>query len=307
MVVLVVIRAMVLPGAMQIHMMVEWIQIGICSLRAQEVAFLLMVHQALMHLVMDMVLPIMVLDMVVMVVMAVPVLAMVDLLVLRMGILTSQVLGMQVVHLVPLEAHGAVKLHLAMVPWATDMLHLGAHQMLVLGALVLVQLLLVNLLVGLLGMGIKVMDMVVMLEMMDPMGIQLDMELLGGVLGVLQTVILGVHHLNYRGVAVATWEVVMGMQMEIQGMEMQVGDPSHNFLEIMGLRAMDFMVGNLVMVGDTVVLRIGKANNSDHKHIDANWILITTLQEVLQRFLVPSSRESGSNWMLMLIGTGWIA
>lgn len=98
----------------------------------------------------------------------------------------------------------------------------------------------------------------------------------------------------------------MGMQMEIQGMEMQVGDPSHNFLEIMGLRAMDFMVGNLVMVGDTVVLRIGKANNSDHKHIDANWILITTLQEVLQRFLVPSSRESGSNWMLML-GTGWIA
>jgi hypothetical protein len=149
-------------------MMVEWIQVGTCSLKALEVVFLLMGHLAIMQLDMDMVLPVMVLVMVAIAAILELVLVMGDLQVRSMGILMFQILAMQAVLLGHPEVHGTVKVHLAMVLWVMGVLLLGVLQMLVL-AVVLVQRLLVNLLVGPLGMGVKVMGMVVMVEMMDLM------------------------------------------------------------------------------------------------------------------------------------------
>ena len=75
-----------------------------------------------------------------------------------------------------------------MVLWVMGMLLLGVLKMLGLAVVALVQYLLVNLLVEPLGMGVKVMVTVVMVEMMDHMGIQLGMVLLEDVLGALRAV-----------------------------------------------------------------------------------------------------------------------
>ncbi|KAL1059676.1 hypothetical protein V6Z11_1Z017100 [Gossypium hirsutum] len=119
-VVLEVTRDMVLLVGIQVLTMVVWTPIT-CVARVLELAFHLMVHQD-MHPAMVMVLLVMVLVMVVMAIMVVQVLVMVPLPVQLMGI---PMLAMQVGLLVPLEVHGALKLHLVMVLWVMGMLLLG--------------------------------------------------------------------------------------------------------------------------------------------------------------------------------------
>lgn len=175
--VLVVIRVMVLLVAMQVHLKVVWNLIDTCNLRILEVALHLMVLLGMVHLAMVMVHPATVLVMVVMEVMVVQTLGMVALLVPPMGTQMYLMLAMQVVHRVHLEVHGVHKLPLVMVPWAMGMLLHGVLQVLVAAVVVPVQRPLVNLLVELLGMGIKVMAMVGMVEVMDLMAIPLVMGL----------------------------------------------------------------------------------------------------------------------------------
>lgn len=201
-VVLEVTRDMVLLVGIQVLMMVVWTPIT-CVARVLELAFHLMVHQD-MHLVMAMVLLVMVLVMVVMAIMVVQVLVMVPLPVQLMGI---PMLAMQVGLLVPLEVHGALKLHLVMVLWVMGMLLLGV---LVLVAVVQVLQLLANHPLELLGTAVKVMDMGDMEVMMDLMG-TLVMGLLEVVLVVLQIVMLVQVGEIYKGAVVVTWEVDMVM------------------------------------------------------------------------------------------------
>lgn len=104
----------------------------------------------------------------------------------------------------------------------------------------------VNPQVQLLGMGIKAMDMVVMVEVM--VLILVGMGLQGDVLEVPQVAML-VEESNMEWV-VATWEVAMVTQMEIRGTPMQHGDLTlHKPLG--------------VMVVDMVLLSPGRLNISD--------------------------------------------
>ena len=108
----------------------------------------------------------------------------------------------------------------------------------------------VNPQVQLLGMGIKAMDMVVMVEV--TVLILVGMGLQGDVLEVPQVamlVVVLVVESNMEWV-VATWEVAMVTQMEIRGTPMQHGDLTlHKPLG--------------VMVVDTVLLSQGRLNISD--------------------------------------------
>lgn len=255
--VVVVTRVMVVLVVIQaVHMMVEWIQIGICSHRMLEVVFRPMVLLDTVHLAMVMVLPIMAWVMVVMEVM----LAALDMVVLLVQLMvTCPLLVMEVVLRVGLEARGAHKLLLDMELWGMVVLLHGVLQGLVVVRLVvvLVQRLLVILLVVELDMAIKVMGMLDMVEVKDLMEIRAGMVLLEGALEVLQTVVLVE---KCRQALVATWEVVMVMQ----GMEMQHGDWTHHkLLEIMVLSRTVLMVGRLVMVVVMVVDRPAKPSSND--------------------------------------------
>lgn len=271
-----------------------------------------MVLLGTVHLAMGMVLPIMVWDMVVMVVMVVPILDMEALLVHPMETQMSQMLVMQVGHLVPLEVHGILKHPQDMVLWAMEMLLLGVQALVVvLEVVVLVQHLQVNLLAELLGMEIKVMDMEGMVEVRDLTQIQLVMVLLEGVLVVVQIAMLVGE--SYRGVVVATWEVAMVMLMGIQDMEMHHGNLIHHrLLEIMELRQMVLMVGKLAMVVD-IVLSPDKPSSSSFVNIS-----FQPVHHLCKSIPLPS--HVGYNGFLFqaaegvvlagcqaCFGTGWIA
>jgi len=258
----VVIKDMAHLVATQMHMMVEWTPTGTCNLRVLEVVFHLMVLLGIMHPVMGMVLPVMELVMAVMEVTVVLILAMEVQRLLPMETLMPQMLAMLVVRQVPLEVHGVLRPPLDMVLWDTGILLLGVFQVAVqvqaVAALVLH--LLVNHLVQRLGMERKVMVMVGTVEVMRPMQIRLVMVLLEGVQGVSQITML-VAQVGSKVVVVAMLGVAMAIQMEIQVMEMLVGDLIHPRLqETMVVRQ---MVDKLVMVVGMAVLRHDNPNSSN--------------------------------------------
>lgn len=260
----VVTKAMEHLVATQMHMMVEWTQTGTCNLRALVVVFLLMVLRGIVHPVMGMLLPVMALVMEAMEVMVVPILDMVVQLPPPMETLMPQMLVMVVAHQVLLEVHGAPKHPQDMVVWDTAIPLLGVFKAAVqLQEVVVLDLhLLVNLLVQRLGTELKVMVMVGTVEVMHPMEIHLRMVQLEGVLGVSQITMLVVP-VGSKVVVVDTSEVAMATQMEMQVMEILVGEQTHHkLLETMVVRLMALMAGKLAMVG-IAVLRHDKPSSSN--------------------------------------------
>lgn len=63
--------------------------------------------------------------------------------------------------------------------------------------------------------------------------------------------------------AVDTSEVAMVTQMEMQVMEILVGETHHKLLQIMVVRLMALMVGKLAMVVGIAVLRHDKPSSSN--------------------------------------------
>jgi hypothetical protein len=261
----VVIKGMELLVETKMHMMVVQILVGICSLKVLQVDSHLM-DPLLTVLLLDMGMVRLAMALVMvqhMEVMVVPLLVMADLLLQHMGTQMSLMLLMLVV---AQGVHGLLRLPLAMALWVTVTLLLGVLQVVVLD---LVQQLQVNLPVQRLDMGIKVTGMVVMaagmVEVIILMGIQVYMVLLVGVLGVLQIVMLVVRVVVNCKVVVAVaaiWAVAMGTQMEILGMEMQLGDLNRlKHLVIMGL--LREMGGKLVMVVAMVAPSLDKPNSSN--------------------------------------------
>lgn len=171
---------------------------------------------------------------------------------------------MEVVHQVLQEVHGTIRLLQDMVVVLPMVMLLGVLlELLVLVGVPLFQHPQVNLQVELLDTGIKVMVMVVdMAEMMGLMGIHLGMVLLEAVSGVVQiaipqqvVVVLG--EIYRLGV---TWEVVMAMLMEIQGMEIQDGGLTpHKLLGTMVVKVMGLKRDMVAMA----VLRPDRLSSSD--------------------------------------------